>query len=77
MFLPGVRGVADPSEVADKNGLRALHHAAFRGCGGLLRMLLNDGGEWVARPADPWRPDDTGLGGLPLNYAARMRHWDD
>eukprot|EP01065_Artemidia_motanka_P001017 TRINITY_DN1047_c0_g1_i2.p1 TRINITY_DN1047_c0_g1~~TRINITY_DN1047_c0_g1_i2.p1 ORF type:complete len:1003 (+),score=284.70 TRINITY_DN1047_c0_g1_i2:94-3009(+) len=75
--LPGVRGVADPDGVVDKNGLRALHHAAFRGTEGMLSLLLQlgPGPPLVSNPADPWSVDGADLGGLPLNYALRMRHW--
>jgi len=70
----GVKSVADPNAVADKNGLTALHHAAFRGDIDILELLLD--GRLISEPADPWALDTTPSGGLPLNYAAQMRHWE-
>mmetsp|Transcript_29546 Transcript_29546/g.65180 ORF Transcript_29546/g.65180 Transcript_29546/m.65180 type:complete len:1087 (+) Transcript_29546:139-3399(+) len=71
---PGVRAVADPNATRDKNGLAALHHAAFRGDAAIVRLLLDS--NRFCEPADAWASDTTAFGALPLNYAMLLRSYD-
>lgn len=71
---PGVQGVANPDAVRDKNGLSALHHAAFRGDAEIVTLLLS--GKCMARPASAWVLDDAAHGGLALNYALTLCHYE-
>jgi len=71
---PGVKAVADPNATRDKNGLTALHHAAFRGDAAIVRLLLES--DRFCDPADAWASDMTALGALPLNYAMLLRSYD-
>jgi len=60
--MPGVRDIADPNAVKDKDGLTALHHAAIRGDKGIAELLLE-----LTPAADAWSVDRCGQ--LPLYYA--------
>jgi len=71
---PGVRAVADPNATRDKNGLTALHHAAFRGDASMARLLLDS--DRFCEPADVWASDTTDYAGLPINYALLLRSYD-
>lgn len=71
--LPGVKQVANPNAVKDKNGLAAIHHAAFRGDMQIVQQLLDASRMECA--ADTWAMDNADHGGLPLNYAMQMRHY--
>jgi hypothetical protein len=73
LSFEGVREVANPNEVRDKNGLTALHHAAFRGDADTVNLLRDK--TKVSESANPWCLDKTESGGLALNYAMHMRHW--
>jgi len=70
---PGVRELADPNAVKDRNGLSALHHAAFRGDADVLALLLSK--DACSKCADAWALDGTHGGGLPINYAMLMHHY--
>eukprot|EP00397_Hematodinium_sp_SG-2012_P007815 GEMP01007865.1.p1 GENE.GEMP01007865.1~~GEMP01007865.1.p1 ORF type:complete len:978 (+),score=167.00 GEMP01007865.1:79-2934(+) len=56
----GVRQVADCDQITDKNGLTALHHAAYRDDTDIGGTLLN-------QKANPWIVDDSKR--LPIYYA--------
>lgn len=70
---PGVQKVANPNAVRDKNGLSALHHAAFRGDVDVMQLLFKR--QRVEVPANAWAMDHAERGGLALNYALVMCHY--
>lgn len=76
--MVGVKDVANPNEVRDKNGLTALHHAAFRGNIAIVRTLLDN--QLLLEPSDVWLMDHTKsmgqTGTLAVTYALRMRRWE-
>lgn len=69
LSIPGVRGVANPNVVADKNGMRAIHHAAFRGSSQCTKLLLD-----IPTSANVFLMD--AYGQLPCKLAMLNLRWD-
>jgi len=69
LCMPGIREIADPDVVADKNGMRALHHAAFRGSTESTKLLLS-----MPKPADVFKMDSYAQ--LPIKLAMLNLHWE-
>jgi len=68
LAIEGVRPIARPDQISDKNGLRAVHHAAFQGSTVILELLL-------ALPSPPDLFALSARSELPLSLALVNLHW--
>jgi hypothetical protein len=68
LALPGVKDMADPNLVCDRNGLSSVHYAAFHGNIRMVQMLIECG-------ANVWAVDRS-INYLPITYAISRTKWE-